>query len=78
MLLLHLLLLINGVGHLFSDSSRLRATGWAPKTTLADGLRAYVDWIATQGDIKEYFSEAQQMMKAMQAVRQADAQPAKV
>ena len=66
------------VRHLFSDSSRLRATGWAPKTTLANGLRAYVDWIETQGDIKEYFSEAQRVMKAMQAIRQADAQPVKV
>ncbi len=64
------------VRHLFSDSSRLRATGWTPNTSVAEGVRAYVDWISTQGDIKEYFTEAQRLMKEMHAVRQADAQPA--
>ncbi len=64
------------VRHLFSDSSRLRATGWTPTTSVAEGVRAYVDWISTQGDIKEYFTDAERMMKEMHAVRQADAQPA--
>ena len=64
------------VRHLFSDSSRLRATGWSPTTTLADGVRAYVDWISTQGSIKDYFSAAEKVMKEMHAVRHVDHQPA--
>ena len=62
------------VRHLFSDSSRLRTTGWMPTATLAEGVQAYVDWIGTQGDIKEYFSEAEKLMKNIKAVRHVDPQ----
>ncbi len=63
------------VRHLFSDSSELRATGWSPTTSLAEGLQAYVDWIRTQGDIKEYFSEAEKLMKEIRAVRHVNTNP---
>jgi dTDP-L-rhamnose 4-epimerase len=61
------------VRHLFSDATRLRATGWSPRTTLEDGIRAYVEWIRAQGDVGEYFTEAEQHMKEMKAVRHVTA-----
>lgn len=61
------------VRHLFSDSSRLRATGWSPSVSVAEGLAEYVAWIRTQGDVREYFSEAERVMKEMRAVQSADA-----
>jgi dTDP-L-rhamnose 4-epimerase len=57
------------VRHLFADISKLRATGWEPTVSVADGVAAYVDWIATQGDVKDYFTEAEKHMKAMGGVR---------
>jgi nucleoside-diphosphate-sugar epimerase len=38
------------VQQLLGDSTRLReATGWAPHTSLQDGLRAVIDWMRTTG-----------------------------
>jgi len=57
------------VRHLFADVSKLRATGWEPTTSVAEGVARYVEWIATQGDVRDYFTEAEQRMKAMGGVR---------
>lgn len=59
------------VRHLFADVSKLRATGWEPTASVAEGVAQYVDWIATQGDVKDYFTEAEQHMKSMGGVRSA-------
>lgn len=41
------------VERLLSDASRLRnATGWAPATSFEDGLRALVEWLRTQKDLR--------------------------
>ena len=60
------------VRHLFSDSSKLRSTGWSPEVTVPQGVARYVDWIETQGDVREYFSEAEKVMKEMKAVRSVE------
>jgi dTDP-L-rhamnose 4-epimerase len=60
------------VRHLFSDSSKLEATGWATSVTVAQGVARYVDWIGTQGDVREYFSEAEKVMKEMKAVQRVE------
>jgi nucleoside-diphosphate-sugar epimerase len=37
-----------------SDSFR-RATGWAPSHSLADGLRAFADWMRSDRDIRDHY-----------------------
>ncbi|MBU1152628.1 NAD-dependent epimerase/dehydratase family protein [bacterium] len=56
------------VRHLFADNSKLKALGWKPKITIEEGVDRYVEWIKTQSDIKEYFTEAEEQLKKMKVV----------
>ncbi len=49
--------------HLTSDTTRIRAVGYKPAVDLAEGIRRYIDWIQTQSDIRDYFSEAAAIMR---------------
>jgi dTDP-L-rhamnose 4-epimerase len=50
--------------HLTSGTERIRAaTGYAPQTDLATGVGRYLEWIRGQADVKDYFTEAAQMLK---------------
>ena len=44
--------------HLTSDIARIRAAGYEPSVDLERGIGRYLDWIRTQGDVREYFAEA--------------------
>ena len=35
---------------LISDISRIAALGFAPRTSLGEGIDRYLDWIAPRGD----------------------------
>jgi dTDP-L-rhamnose 4-epimerase len=59
------------VRHLRSDSSRLRALGWAPSVPLDEGLRRYAAWIQRYGSVEEYFSEAERALKQTNVVMQS-------
>jgi len=50
------------VRHLFSDSTKLRELGWKPTTNVEEGVKKYVSWIKTQGEIKDYFTKAKELM----------------
>lgn len=59
------------VRHLFADSTRLRALGWRPATSLEAGLARYVAWIKTKSDVRDYFTESERLMRQMQVVRES-------
>jgi dTDP-L-rhamnose 4-epimerase len=50
--------------HLTSDTTRVRAAGYAPHVDLAEGIRRYIAWIRTQSDIRDYFSEAAKILRS--------------
>lgn len=51
------------VRHLCLDNSKLKKIGWKPQVQFTQGIKKYIDWINTQGDIKEYFTKAQEVMR---------------
>lgn len=59
------------VRHMVADPSALAALGYRSEVSLRDGLQKYVDWLATQGPLPEYFGRAQQELKAAGVVRSA-------
>ncbi|MEY2492082.1 MAG: dTDP-L-rhamnose 4-epimerase [Verrucomicrobiota bacterium] len=50
--------------HLTSDTQRIRAAGYAPQVDLASGIRHYLDWIREQADVRDYFSEAANILRS--------------
>ena len=49
--------------HLTSDTVRIRAAGYEPQVDLATGIGRYLDWIRAQTDVRDYFSEAAQILR---------------
>jgi dTDP-L-rhamnose 4-epimerase len=49
--------------HLISDTRLARSAGYKPTVDLAEGIARYIDWIRTQSDIRDYFSEASEILK---------------
>ena len=56
--------------HLTSDTTKARAAGYKPQIALEDGIQRYIDWIRSQSDIRDYFSEAEQILKSKGIVHQ--------
>jgi dTDP-L-rhamnose 4-epimerase len=50
--------------HLTSDTKKIRGAGYKPRVELDEGIQCYIDWIRSQSDIREYFSEAEQILKS--------------
>ena len=49
--------------HLTSDTTRMRNTGYESDVNLTEGIQRYIDWIRTQSDIRDYFSEAEKILR---------------
>ena len=49
--------------HLISGTERIRAVGYVPQVDLEDGLGRYLDWIRSQSDVRDYFSEAAEILR---------------
>jgi len=49
--------------HLTSDTRLARSAGYEPTVDLSDGIARYIDWIRAQSDIRDYFSEASEILK---------------
>jgi dTDP-L-rhamnose 4-epimerase len=50
--------------HLTSDTERICVAGYAPQVDLATGIRRYLDWIRQQADVRDYFSEAANILRS--------------
>ena len=49
--------------HLISGTERIQAAGYVPKVDLEEGLSRYLDWIRSQSDVRDYFSEAAEILR---------------
>lgn len=58
---------------LISDIRKIGELGFVPQTRLSDGIDRYLEWISTQGDIGEYFSQAERRLRQRQVVKRASA-----
>jgi dTDP-L-rhamnose 4-epimerase len=62
--------------HLTSGTERIRAAGYRPEIDLAEGIRRYLDWIRAQSDVRDYFSEAAEILRRkgiVHSTRKSDA-----
>ena len=56
---------------LISDTSRIGKLGFRAQVTLDEGIDRYLGWIREQGDIGEYFSEAERRLRERKVVKRA-------
>lgn len=49
--------------HLTSDITHIRSAGYEPRVDLAAGIARYLDWIRTQKNVRDYFSEAAEILR---------------
>jgi len=50
--------------YLTSDTTLARSAGYQPTVELGEGISRYIDWIRKQSDIRDYFSEASEILKS--------------
>jgi dTDP-L-rhamnose 4-epimerase len=49
--------------HLTSATDRIRAVGYEPEVDLEEGIGRYLDWIRSQSHVRDYFSEAADILR---------------
>jgi dTDP-L-rhamnose 4-epimerase len=49
--------------HLTSDTTLAKSAGYKPTVDLHEGITRYIDWIRAQSDIRDYFSEAANILR---------------
>jgi dTDP-L-rhamnose 4-epimerase len=59
--------------HLTSDTTLIREAGYSPQVDIENGIDHYLDWIRAQAHIKDYFSEAEQLLKSKGIVQRVGA-----
>ena len=62
--------------HLTSDTKIVTAAGYKPQIALGRGIERYIDWIKTQSDIRDYFTEAEQILKSKGIVHRVNVRDA--
>ncbi len=58
--------------HLTSDTTLARAAGYKSTVDLAEGIERYIGWIHSQSDIRDYFSEAADILRNKKIVNRAE------
>jgi hypothetical protein len=58
--------------HLTSGTDRIRAAGYAPEVDLATGIGRYLDWIREHSNVRDYFSEAADILRNKGIVHQVE------
>jgi dTDP-L-rhamnose 4-epimerase len=58
--------------HLTSDISKISSIGYRPSVDLAEGIQRYIDWIKAQTDVRDYFSEAEKILKSKGIVHRVE------
>src|SRR5437879_4074373 len=58
--------------HLTSDTKKIRSAGYKPQVEPEEGIQRYIDWIRSQTDIRDYFSEAEQILKSKGIVHRVE------
>ena len=58
--------------HLTSDTKKIRSAGYKLQVELEEGIQRYIDWIRSQTDIRDYFSEAEQILKSKGIVHRVE------
>ena len=56
--------------HLVSDIRLARSAGFEPATELCAGIGRYLDWIRTQGTVREYFGAAEGVLRQQRILHQ--------
>jgi dTDP-L-rhamnose 4-epimerase len=59
--------------HLISDTTRIRAAGYEPQVSLAEGIGRYIEWIGQQMDVRDYFAAAETLLRAKGVVHRVGA-----
>ena len=57
---------------LTADIARAAAIGYRPTVDLATGIGRYLDWIRGQGEVRDYFAAAEQVLRAKRIVQRVD------
>jgi dTDP-L-rhamnose 4-epimerase len=56
--------------HLTSDISLAASAGYAPEVQLQSGIERYIGWIRDQGDVRDYFADAEKVLRAKSIVHE--------
>lgn len=57
--------------HVFSDVDKLKDLGWEPVVPLEEIADGYIEWAQAQPGFRDYYEEAEQLMKATGTIRKA-------
>ena len=58
---------------LISDTTVIRNAGYAPAVSLEEGIERYLQWIRHQGSIKDYFADAELILRKKGILQKVDA-----
>ncbi|MBI3010509.1 MAG: NAD-dependent epimerase/dehydratase family protein [Candidatus Omnitrophica bacterium] len=57
------------VRHLVADITQIAQLGFAPQVPFEEGIRRYVDWISSQGNIHDYFTAVEEHLRGSGVIR---------